>query len=336
MNTEKNSNIDSKNKLTERLYQLFAEEREREANKLSIRKYSSGKRTNTIAQNLSHYRKANKITQEKLAELMHVDRSTIINWESGTTVPDALQIEDLAKIFGVEINELHTKNVWFYSDSTAERRKNLQYEQDWLKSNAILPGIKLAEGFNNFSINNFARDYVWIGTNDYIIIALELMHRGFNVRSLHEINTKRSDCSIMDYIEDGLPGNNCILEVYLEKSQIKPFEEAVSEIIIDFASYTSKFDDIIDLRKKSILEEKSAYDIYYDYIEAIFDNAERMIDVAGLNYSIIADYEDGTCEYLFMPLTDFIKDRGKTVKSFEATEPITENMIHYRDGELRW
>ncbi|MBR3134975.1 helix-turn-helix transcriptional regulator, partial [Candidatus Saccharibacteria bacterium] len=59
----------------------------------------------SIADNIKYYRNQSELSQEKLAELLGVNRGTIVNWEKGNSAPDAWQIEDLAKIFRIEVKE---------------------------------------------------------------------------------------------------------------------------------------------------------------------------------------------------------------------------------------
>lgn len=55
---------------------------------------------------LKRRRKAARLTQEKLAELMDKSQPTIQRWESGTTEPSLPDMRRLAEIFGVPLAEL--------------------------------------------------------------------------------------------------------------------------------------------------------------------------------------------------------------------------------------
>lgn len=63
-------------------------------------------------------RKQNHLTQEGLAEKLNVSRQAITKWESGAGTPDIGNIERLAKVFSVTVDELlsessdiHTENI---------------------------------------------------------------------------------------------------------------------------------------------------------------------------------------------------------------------------------
>ena len=51
-------------------------------------------------------RKAKKLTQEKLADMLFVSEKTISKWENGRGVPDTDSIQKLSNIFNVSINEI--------------------------------------------------------------------------------------------------------------------------------------------------------------------------------------------------------------------------------------
>lgn len=59
-----------------------------------------------VSKNLRRLRKANLMTQEQLAEELHVTRQAISNWENNKTQPDIASLARLAEIFEVEIEEL--------------------------------------------------------------------------------------------------------------------------------------------------------------------------------------------------------------------------------------
>ena len=51
-------------------------------------------------------RKNANLTQEKLALIMGVDRSTVAKWETGASVPGTDKLLKLAELLGVEVSEL--------------------------------------------------------------------------------------------------------------------------------------------------------------------------------------------------------------------------------------
>ena len=60
----------------------------------------------TIGQNISNYRKAKGITQEKLAEICGVTSQAVSKWENDLSCPDISVLRILANTLGVTVDEL--------------------------------------------------------------------------------------------------------------------------------------------------------------------------------------------------------------------------------------
>lgn len=59
-----------------------------------------------ISQNITTLRRLNSWTQEALAERLDVSRQTVAKWEAGESVPDLVNAQALATIFGVMLDDL--------------------------------------------------------------------------------------------------------------------------------------------------------------------------------------------------------------------------------------
>ncbi|MDR3594115.1 DUF5680 domain-containing protein [Clostridium sp.] len=57
-------------------------------------------------ENLQRLRKANKLSQEKLSEIMNISRQAIAKWECGQSLPDINKLIILSDLFQVTIDEL--------------------------------------------------------------------------------------------------------------------------------------------------------------------------------------------------------------------------------------
>ena len=57
----------------------------------------------SFAETLRRLRLEKGISQQKLADLIHVERSTIAGWETGRRLPDAVMISQLSEFFGVDV-----------------------------------------------------------------------------------------------------------------------------------------------------------------------------------------------------------------------------------------
>ena len=64
-----------------------------------------------FGENLYNLRKANKMSQEKLAEKMDVTRQSVSKWENGESYPEMEKIMKLCNIFHCKINDLVHENM---------------------------------------------------------------------------------------------------------------------------------------------------------------------------------------------------------------------------------
>lgn len=59
-----------------------------------------------ISQNIATLRRLNELTQEELASRLGVSRQAVAKWESGESVPDLMNAQALASLFGVRLDDL--------------------------------------------------------------------------------------------------------------------------------------------------------------------------------------------------------------------------------------
>lgn len=59
-----------------------------------------------LSEKIFELRKANKLSQEKLAEKIGVSRQSISKWESGESIPEIERLIELSKIFDVTVDYL--------------------------------------------------------------------------------------------------------------------------------------------------------------------------------------------------------------------------------------
>ena len=59
-----------------------------------------------LSENIKFYRKAMRLTQEQLANLLNGKKSLISNYENGYSTPDIYTLIKLADIFQITLDEL--------------------------------------------------------------------------------------------------------------------------------------------------------------------------------------------------------------------------------------
>ena len=86
-------------------------------------------------ENIKRLREENNLTQQQLADRLYVSRQTVCRWESGSRCPDLDMARNLAKEFGVSLDEL-------LSEEEAERPAR---ERGFFYPAKIIAGEKLRE-----------------------------------------------------------------------------------------------------------------------------------------------------------------------------------------------
>lgn len=70
----------------------------------------------TLSVNLKRFRLSKHLTQEQAAEALSVTAQTISRWECGATLPDVLKLPELARFYGVTLDDLFRDNSTAYEN----------------------------------------------------------------------------------------------------------------------------------------------------------------------------------------------------------------------------
>ena len=81
-----------------------------------------------IGENIRSFRKKNDLTQEELADRLGVTYQSISRWENGTALPDAQNVLQISKLFGVTTDYLLNDD--YTSDKDIPVVKNATQETD--------------------------------------------------------------------------------------------------------------------------------------------------------------------------------------------------------------
>ncbi|MBR5310792.1 MAG: helix-turn-helix domain-containing protein, partial [Oscillospiraceae bacterium] len=71
---------------------------------------------NILADNLKKLRTEKNYTQEQVAEILGVSPQAVSRWECRNTLPDALLLPEIAKLYGVTIDDLFRENITAYQN----------------------------------------------------------------------------------------------------------------------------------------------------------------------------------------------------------------------------
>ncbi len=106
-----------------------------------------------LGKKLRHLRREANLSQDDMARLLGITKSSISNYERGCRIPSALTVYNMAKIFGVPVSEImdNTKIsnkqdiIEYDSDKHPRRTKKLMYAFDALSDKAQLIAIERME-----------------------------------------------------------------------------------------------------------------------------------------------------------------------------------------------
>lgn len=73
-------------------------------------------RHNIFSNNLKRFRIEKQYTQEQVAEMLMVSAQSISRWECGNTMPDVMLLPEIARVYGVTIDDLYKEDVLAYKN----------------------------------------------------------------------------------------------------------------------------------------------------------------------------------------------------------------------------
>jgi transcriptional regulator with XRE-family HTH domain len=82
----------------------------------------------SIGKNIALLRRAKGLTQAELGDLLGVSNQAVSKWESEMSMPDVMLLSDIAKVFGVDLNDLYgtAKEIPEFSIPVPESETNTQ------------------------------------------------------------------------------------------------------------------------------------------------------------------------------------------------------------------
>jgi transcriptional regulator with XRE-family HTH domain len=164
--------------------------------------------SNHFAERLRELRTGNRISQQKLAKMLFVDRSTVASWETGRRIPDAAMISRIANCLGTDVSDL------LGAAAQADPQLNIILVDD---IKVILTGSTetLQEALPNATVHGFveastALDYARKTRVDLAFLDIEIGYTsGFDLcRDLMKTNPNISVIFLTAYQDYALPAWN--------------------------------------------------------------------------------------------------------------------------------
>ncbi len=76
----------------------------------------------SLGKNLQYLRKQQKITQEQMAERMHVSRQTISRWEADEVIPELNKLVEMSEMYSCKVDTLIKEDLMAYEEIYSEVR----------------------------------------------------------------------------------------------------------------------------------------------------------------------------------------------------------------------
>lgn len=81
----------------------------------------------SIGEQINSLRKRNSLSQDDFANMFHVSRQTISNWENGKSYPDLEMIIKISNYFKISVDELLKNDTKIVEKIDDEKRKKRKY-----------------------------------------------------------------------------------------------------------------------------------------------------------------------------------------------------------------
>lgn len=302
---------------------------------------------NVFFENLKKFRLAKNLTQEQAAERLGVNPQTVSRWECGTTLPDALTLPEIARLYGVTVDDFYKKNAVGYENyaqrlcSVYETSRDpvdfMRCREEFLKQikkGDMSTADKWQYGWIHTFMMNYCRDVAmeWFqkAVDDDPEVAPQEHHIACMQRMWLYHLLKKDDEIIAEYTEkaknnpdDARQADNLIIAlIFADK-----YEDAYS----CFASAKDRFPDDwrMFIHGGDICKKFGRYDEALKYYERAGEIGTYFCDEL---YCIAQLYED-TGEYdkahdYYMQIADTLSARGYDVEADRARKSAAEAAEH--------
>ncbi len=209
-----------------------------------------------FSENMKKFRLAKKYTQEEVSERLCVTAQSVSRWECGTTLPDVLLLPEIAKLYGVMVDDLFKKHSVAY-ENYAQRLSAL-YEisedpEDFLRCRLEYQRLMRA---GELSMHD-KWDYGWLH--------MEMMYycKKEALKWFDEVLSDKTQ-------KDSLPYRRA---ASMKQNMLFSFGKG-EEVLAERQREMDKAGGALDLREWSLLIE--AYDNAEQYQKALFTCTEAM------------------------------------------------------------
>lgn len=206
-----------------------------------------------IGEKINNLRKKNNLSQDQFANMFHVTRQTISNWENGKSYPDLEMILKISEAFQISVDELLKNDMVVVKkiDSEKKKKNGLFIVIGILIFVTVISGIWLYQKGNAVSfVMNQSKTY---HTQDMIQSSLDVATGYFTISKAGKLNIEAKadtdDGELFIVITDEKNGKTCyqLTGQTIDDYQSLYFDSGSYMIQITADDYT---EDVISLSYK--------------------------------------------------------------------------------------
>lgn len=199
--------------------------------------------------NLKKFRLAKDLTQEQVAEHLCVNSQTVSRWECGTTLPDVLTLPDIARLYGVTVDDFYKKNSFGYAnyaqrlssvfETTRDPADFMRCREEFLKlikKNEMSTADKWQYGWIHMFMMNLCRD-----------TALEWYQKAVDDDPNIDPNEHSIACMQRIWMYFLLKRGDEILDECIEKVRNNPDDSRLTDNLLIALSYAEKFEEAYEI-----------------------------------------------------------------------------------------
>lgn len=221
-------------------------------------------KSTVFADNLKKFRLAKNLTQEQVAAHLCVNTQTVSRWECASTLPDALTLPDLARLYGVTVDDFYKERSVAY-DNYAQRlssvyektrkpedffRCTLEYEK------MIAAGeLSMADRWNYATVHHFMMRYC----KDTALTWYEKVLSDDPQKNLHIYERA---LSLRDHLLFEIGKGDEVLSRQKELAEQNPDSSLNWEHLVELYLYAHQYEEAYNYFQKAIKKFPNSWVLY--------------------------------------------------------------------------
>ncbi len=278
---------------------------------------------NVFFENLKKYRLAKNMTQEKAAEQLGVNAQTVSRWECGTTLPDVLTLPEIARLYGVTVDDFYKETSVGYENYAQRLSSVFENSRDpvdfmrcreeflkLIKDGKMSTADKWQYGWIHMFMMNYCRD-----------VALDWYQKAVDDDPSENPNEYSIACMQRIWMYFLLKRGDEIIAECKEKVKKAPNDSVLTDNLLIALIYAEKLDEAYELfqsMKNKFCDNWHLFIHGGEICEKLgkYDEAEKYYKTAGEIGTYFCDDLDS--------LANLYNDTGKYEKAAECYNKMAE------------